>query len=254
MYATFYCTHSIGPLIHITGLRPVRVTGFESKMMKRHIEIGSKSGQFGIEMIELENGGIIKSIHGGLYKNSIWYTVYGSKGRMETGREDAQNGDVHVLYVNTDKEEGDYASGELISYNPKNEQAAAAFGHGGSDFYSMYNFIEKILGNENADTIDVYEALDMFLPGLFAYRSVLAGGVPVDIPDMRNKEIREKYRNDVQCTDAAVAGDQYIPVFSQGNPEIKPEVYEKMRKMWEIESGSNAGYAKAAFTQGGGET
>ena len=252
MYATFYCTHSIGPLIHITGLRPVRVTGFESKMMKRHIEIGSKSGQFGIEMIELENGGIIKSIHGGLYKNSIWYTVYGSKGRMETGREDAQNGDVHVLYVNTDKEEGDYASGELVSYNPKNEQAAAAFGHGGSDFYSMYNFIEKILGNENADTIDVYEALDMFLPGLFAYRSVLAGGVPVDIPDMRNKEIREKYRNDVQCTDAAVAGDQYIPVFSQGNPEISPEIYAKMREKWELESGANAGYAKAAFTQGSG--
>lgn len=252
MYATFYCTHSIGPLIHITGLRPVRVTGFESKMMKRHIEIGSKSGQFGIEMIELENGGIIKSIHGGLYKNSIWYTVYGSKGRMETGREDAQNGDVHVLYVNTDKEEGDYASGELISYNPKNEHAAAAFGHGGSDFYSMYNFIEKILGNENGDTIDVYEALDMFLPGLFAYRSVLAGGVPVDIPDMRNKEIREKYRNDVQCTDAAVAGDQYIPVFSQGNPEISPEIYAKMREKWEIESGANAGYAKAAFTQGSG--
>lgn len=254
MYATFYCTHSIGPLIHITGLRPVRVTGFESKMIKRHIEIGSKSGQFGIEMIELENGGIIKSIHGGLYKNSVWYTVYGSKGRMETSREDAQKGDVHLLYVNTDKEEGDYASGELISYNPQNEQAAAAFGHGGSDFYSMYNFIEKILGNENADTIDVYEALDMFLPGLFAYRSVLNGGIPMQIPDLRNKEEREKYRNDVMCTDPVVAGDQYIPVFSQGNPEIKPEVYEKMRKMWEIESGSNAGYAKAAFTQGGGET
>ena len=34
-------------------------------------------------------------------------------------------------------------------------------------------------GERNADTIDVYEALDMFLPGLFAYRSILAGGIQV---------------------------------------------------------------------------
>lgn len=250
MYATFYCTHSIGPLIHITGLRPVSVTGFESKMIKRHLDVGSKSGQFGIEMIELENGGIIKSIHGGLYKNSIWYSVYGSKGRMETAREDAKAGDVRILYVNSDKEECDYASAELKSYRPENEQAAAAFGHGGSDFYSMYHFIEKILGNEDADTIDIYEALDMFLPGMFAYRSVLNGGVPMEIPNLRNKEEREKYRNDVMCTDPNVAGDQYIPVFSKGNPEIDPAVYEKMRQMWEKESGGSCGYAKAAFEQG----
>lgn len=37
----------------------------------------------------------------------------------------------------------------------------------------MYHFTEKILGNPEADTIDVYEALEMFLPGMFAYRSIL---------------------------------------------------------------------------------
>ncbi|MBO5111205.1 MAG: hypothetical protein J6D21_10895 [Clostridia bacterium] len=65
-------------------------------------------------MVTLENGGIVKSVHGNLYKNSIWYTMYGSKGRMECGREDA---------------------------------------------------------------------MDMFLPGMFAYRSILAGGVPMQIPN-----------------------------------------------------------------------
>ena len=29
MYATFYCTHSIGPMLTITGRRPVQVVGFE---------------------------------------------------------------------------------------------------------------------------------------------------------------------------------------------------------------------------------
>jgi predicted dehydrogenase len=32
MYSTFYCTHSFGPIRHITGLRPVSVVGFEGTM------------------------------------------------------------------------------------------------------------------------------------------------------------------------------------------------------------------------------
>lgn len=250
MYATFYCTHSIGPLIHITGLRPVSVVGFESKKNKRNVEIGAKSGLFGIEMIELENGGIIKSIHGGLYENSIWYTVYGSKGRMETGREDAETGGVHTLYVHKDEEEGAYSTGKLENYNPKNSELADKYGHGGSDFYSMYNFIEKIRGNKDADTIDVYEALDMFLPGMFAYRSVLNGGITMQIPNLRNKEERDKYRDDVLCTDEKVAKEKVLPVFSQGNPEIPQETYDKMRNMWIEENRTNTGYVSHVYNQG----
>lgn len=41
----------------------------------------------------------------------------------------------------------------------------------------MWNCIEHLRGNPEADVIGVYEALDMFLPGLFAYFSVLAGGM-----------------------------------------------------------------------------
>ena len=70
MYANFYCTHSIGPLIHMTGLRPRKVVGFEGTQIERNVRTGAKGGSFGIEMITLENGGIIKSLHGGLYKGS----------------------------------------------------------------------------------------------------------------------------------------------------------------------------------------
>ena len=30
-YSTFYCTHSIGPILSMTGLRPVKVSGFETQ-------------------------------------------------------------------------------------------------------------------------------------------------------------------------------------------------------------------------------
>ena len=235
-YANFYCTHSIGPLIHITGLRPVKVTGFESPMIERKIRCGGKSGLFGMEMIELENGGIIKSIHGDLYKNSIWYTVYGSKGRAETAREDAEQDDVSRLYLNVDAYSGEYPKEKSIkNYCPKREldEKASGYGHGNSDFYTMYNFVRKIQGYEDADTIDVYEALDMFLPGLFAYFSVLDGGVPKDIPNLRNASERDAFRNDTRCTDPKAAGDQLLPCFSKGNPEIPASVYESVRRKWE---------------------
>ena len=251
MYSTFYCTHSLGPIIHMTGLRPVSVTGFESTKNERNLRGGSKSGQFGIEMVTLENGGIVKSIHGGLYKDSIWYTAYGSKGRMECGREIRGTGHIHKLYVHKDEESGAYKTGTYYDVEPKNEIEAdvSGFGHGGSDFYSMYHFIERILGDENADTIDVYEALDMFLPGMFAYRSILKGGIPMEIPNLRDKSERDKWRNDTSCTDPKTAGDMLLPTFSKGTPEIDKSVYKKMADMWADECARKEGYIKAALNQ-----
>jgi len=234
MFSSFYCTHSLGPIIHMTGLRPVKVTGFEGLKNERQLNKGKRTGAFAVEMVELENGGIVKSIHGGLYKNSIWYTVYGSKGRMESAREDAELGDVHHIYINADEYSGEYGPNKVDAYKvpaqfPGLEEE---MGHGGSDFYTMYNFMEKILGNENADVIDVYEAMDMFLPGIFAYRSVLAGGIPMEIPNLRDKAVREQYRNDTACTDPKVAGDQLLPSCSTGDPEVADEVYDRIRDLW----------------------
>ena len=232
MYANFYCTHSIGPLIHITGLRPVQVTGFESKKSERKIRGGSKSGLFGMELIELENGGIIKSIHGDLYKDSIWYSVYGSLGRMETAREDTVENSIGKVYLNFDAYDAEYNGGHKSGYYPEREfdEIAKGFGHGNSDFYTMYNFVSKVQGIESADTVDVYEALDMFLPGMLAYRSVLNGGIPMEIPNLRNKEEREKWRNDTACTDPKTAGEMLLPVFSAGNPDIPDSIYEDVKE------------------------
>ena len=254
MYSTFYCTHSLGPIIHATGLRPVSVTGFEGTKMERHLRVGSKSGEFGIEMVTLENGGIIKSIHGSLYKSSIWYSMYGSKGRMETAREDAKSGDFYQLYVNFDEFSGEYGPEKLESYRPAPEFPGdpERFGHGGSDYSCMYYFVERVRGDENADIIDVYEAMDMFLPGMFAYRSILDGGIPKEIPNLRDKKVRELWRNDTACTDPKVAGDMLLPTSSLGTPEIDDAVYDHVKELWKEEcQRKEGGYRNLAFTQGG---
>ena len=156
MYATYYCTHSIGPIIHMTGLRPVSVIGIEGKLNERSLRTGRKGSTWGIEMITLENGAIVKSIHGGLYKYSNYYSLYGNKGRLETGREDAGLGGIDRIYVNADEYPGGYETAKLETYrmSERNEKEKT-FGHGGSDFWSMYHFIRKIRGEKDADIIDV---------------------------------------------------------------------------------------------------
>ena len=232
MSAFFYSTHSIGPLIHITGLKPVKVTGFEMPYNNRMARMGAKAGWGSLIIITLENGAVIKSLHGvGPSKNSVWFSVYGSLGTAESRREAAE-GDC-AIYTDLDEFEGENAD-RKNKYTPKDEfsERAEAAGHGGSDFFTMWHFVSKILGDENAEIIDVYEALDMFLPSLLAYRSVLAGGVSMDVPNFRNLAEREKYRRDFACTDPKVAGDMLQPSYSKGNPYVPSEVYEKLRKAY----------------------
>ena len=233
MYATYYCTHSAGPLIHISGLRPVSVTAFEMPFNERMKRMGAKAGSAAVEMITLENGAVIKSLHGvGCSRNSIWYSVYGSEGRLESAREDAEVGGVGRIYTNLTKRNPNKLP---HTYEPKdvNSDVAMNSGHGGSDFYTVYNFVRKIKGDETADIIDVYEAMDMFLPGIMGYQSILKGGVPVEIPNLRDPAVREQYRNNTACTDPKVAGDQLLPSYSKGNPDIEPAIYDYWKEKWE---------------------
>ena len=253
MYSTYYCTHSIGPLIHATGLRPVSVVGFEGTAnLEKRRSNGSKSGKFAMELITLENGGIIRSVHGGLYVNSVWFSMYGTKGTMECGREQLKDsGHLYRIYVKADEFVGEYADRPMESYEPEREfdELAKKFGHEGSDFYCMWHFVEKIRGNKEADIIDVYEAMDMFLPGMFAYRSILTGNIPVEIPNLRDKSVREVWRNDTACTDPKVAGDMLWPTCSTGTPKIDPSVYEMVKKKWEESQAKGVNiYAKEAFS------
>lgn len=244
MYSTFYCTHSIGPIVHITKQRPVSVIGIEGTKNERNLQVGAKGGSFGVAMISFENGAIMKNINGCfLNGNSIWYSIYGSKGKIESEREGKNFRGVSAINAAL---EGEGA----LNYEVKGNEELAQYGHNGSDYFTVYNFIEAINGNENADIIDVYEALDMFLPGLFAYRSILEGGKKMVIPNLRNKEERDLYRNDIACVDSKVAGDKVLPTISTGTPKIDKAVYENAKEKWIDEFKRNEGYTKAAFTQG----
>ena len=198
----------------------------------------------------------MKSLHGDLYKGQTFFCLYGSRGRMESIREDVAHhaGELcgeNRIFVNADYVD---SQGNTITENEtyivQTSEDVQKSGHWGGDYIILTQFLNKIAGDDTADIIDVYEAADIFLPGLFAYRSVLAGGIPMQIPNFRDKAAREAYRNDTACVDPKVAGDMLIPSFSLGNPEIPEEVYRQQKACWEREVAEKTGYVHAAIVQG----
>jgi len=230
---TFYCTHSLGPVMMMTGARPVQVVGFENPPLDCFFELGHPGGHAsGIEMVTMDNGAVIHSVHGPLKCEppEVKYNVYGAKGAMR-----GQGGQVYFY-----REGEHYGQGESQQYAPEKFVALdKALGsgvdtHGGSDFYPTHCFIEKILGRPDGQwSIDVYQAVDMGICGILAYRSILNGNQPVKVPNLRNPEERDAYRNDHACTNPAVAGDQLVPQSHHPDIEIPDSTYEHVKEIWE---------------------
>lgn len=237
MSAFYYCTHATGPLIRMSGQRPVKVSGFEFPYNDKMFSMGALGAPFGVEIITLENGGLIKCMQGvGPVKNSLWFSCMGDRGMLETQRNLEGDEGVSKLYMKADKvlgsDDGEYSD---LNLSDGLSEEADGFDHGGGDYYLMYNACQAVRGNKQADVVGIYEALDMFLPGMFAYFSALDGGKPQDIPDLRNPAERERFRNDTRCTDPAVAGSQLIPSNTKGNPDIPNEIYESLKQKLEAD-------------------
>ena len=230
---TFYCTHSLGPILTITGRRPVQVVGFENPPIEEFYHLGHAGGHAsGIEMVTLDNGATVKSIHGPLKREPahVDYEVFGTRGYLGNTPDDQ----VRVYRESERTCEGTnetYMPQPFVS--PDLRKSSGIEGHGGSDFYATHFFIEKILGRPDGDwAIDVYKAVDMGMCGILAFHSILGGNIPVKVPDLRNKSERDAYRNDNACTDPAVAGDQLIPCSSYPERFIDKAEAAALRDRW----------------------
>lgn len=228
MPSTFYCTHAIGPILYMTGLRPVRVVGFESPCMPFMRNLGTASGTLGCQMLVLENGAFMKSLQFNIkHPEHSHYQLNGELGGLK------ELGGRLSAYI---EEPGHNCAGRHEGYVPEfTEAEAAKTGHGGGDYFTTYYFIRAILGDEDAKkkSIDVYRACDMSIPGILAYRSILEGNTPQHVPDFRIKEERDKYREDTFCTFPEAAGDMLVSNNAYGDDEIPDEVFDEVRRRWQ---------------------
>lgn len=231
--STFYCTHSIGPILFSSGRRAVNVVGMETQRMPHMAKVGARSGSAAMEIMQLDNGGMAKSCNGNYRREyNAEYRFICENGTVEA--DPYSFGTIQVYTANEGSKSYDRNSYQLPYVFdgfeiPKQADQKNLFA--GANTYMINAFIQAILGNEDAKkyVIDVYRALDMSLPGLLAYRSILNGSNAVKVPDFRNKEDRELYRNDNCSTDASVSsGDELLPSNRSGFVDVEDEVYERV--------------------------
>ena len=52
------------------------------------------------------------------------------------------------------------------------------------EYFEMRGFVDSII-NDTKPPIDVYDAMDLTVPGLVSEESIANGGKPVEVPDFR---------------------------------------------------------------------
>ena len=181
----YYNTHSLGPVMQITGLRPESVTAFH---VDHHLpgfiptHCGSRMAP---SLIHMSNGGVIRNLIGTSSCDTHAKRIWGTRAFLDfTG-----NCQVRI---------GSSGHGRILNVKPEWPMLgdlADTMGHGGGDFWELYYFAREILTGEKAPW-DVYSACDVTAVGILAERSELNNGAPQRIPNFRNKEDRDLFRND----------------------------------------------------------
>ena len=183
----YYATHSLGPLMQITGLRPVRVSALPEAVPLPGYLPDSGMSKPCPSIIEMSNGGLMRNLTGaatGDYHDGK--RIWGTRAAAESLG--------HDLIIKTG------AAGKSMDLRVQPEwpalaEIASTAGHGGGDFWELYYFARQIFTGEEAPW-NIYKACDVTLAGIMAVRSQASDGIPVEIPDFRKKEVRDCYRND----------------------------------------------------------
>ena len=234
--STFYCTHSIGPLMFVSGRRAVNVVGMETQLMPHMSKVGARSGSAAVELMQFDNGAAAKSMNGNYRRDySADYRFIAENGTVETNI--YSFGELRISKANNESSnykvyfiKPPYFFNEIPLYSYKDLSDMNTFEI--ADVYLINIFIQTLLGNDAAKKymIDVYRALDMSTVGLLAYRSILNNSNSVKVPDLRNEEERNLWRNDNCSTDASLSfGKDLLPSCKSGFVEVDDSVYKKIQ-------------------------
>ncbi len=234
MPVTYYCTHSIAPLMAITNTMPVTVSGFAVPVPDDYPKPLLKHGgdMAGIIMCRMDNGAIFRLLQTGLPGHSIWYRLHGTWGLMETVRGPGYwgPGAIRVVHDEWDIRKDQVPEKVYFPQFPRWARAAATAEHGGGDFFTNRYFAEAMRAGEQP-YLNVYRGVAMSCVGILAWKSVLAGGAPFRVPDFTRESSRKAYSND-RWTPFALDDPKRPPTASRGEPTIDPKGLAQARKVW----------------------
>lgn len=194
---SYYVTHSLAPLMYITGAVPKRVTAMAVySPFEEEKTVVSPVADRAAVMTTLNDDGSVFKFTGcaafGAHGNS--YRICGQKGQIENLRGTDEK--IMLRYNSWQIPEG---MEEVNCYKPEwnvdEKEMAEAAGHGGSDFFVVKEFFDCIRENRKP-VFDEFFATTMASVAILGHRSLLEKGMPYDIPDFRNEEDCKKWEND----------------------------------------------------------
>ena len=186
--STYYLTHSLAPLMFMTGTMPKTVNAlsvFAPEQNERKLRYAADATA--AMLCGMDNGSVFRitgwATFGG---GGDWYRLGCSSGSLETVR--GEMNDVRIVEDN----------GEVNVFTTEWEKfgdLAAKTGHGGGDFWALYEFAQSI-ENNTEPYFNIEKALAMASVGLLGWRSCLEKGRQYDIPDFSREEDCKLYEND----------------------------------------------------------
>ena len=184
----YYNTHSLGPMMHITKLRPTRVTALPSTPTLAGYTLNADEGMGGVtpSLINMSNGAVVRNLMGATTNDTHQQRLWGTLGSAEI-----INGTLSLRLGAS----GHSPKFPVIPHWDELGELAQKTGHGGGDFWTLYYFARHILEGAPA-FFDVFKAADCTIPGILAYRSSIEDGKPYEVPDFRDAKGRDAYRND----------------------------------------------------------
>ena len=194
---SYYITHSLGPLMYITGASPTRITALPVfSPTPPDMLMGYAVGDRAAIITSLNDDDSVFRMTGcaafGGHEHS--YRVCGVSGQAENLRDNS--GRVLLRYNEWEVPKGKSASQiYLPEWQDKDEALIDEKRHGGGDFFMFREFFTCIREGTRP-FFDVYRATTMSSVAILSHRSLLECGVPYDIPDFHRPEDRERYRED----------------------------------------------------------
>ena len=222
--STYYITHSLGPVMNMTGATPKRVTAFAMYApLPDGVPSASHNADQAANITTLNDDGSVFRItacaHYGAHHNA--YRVCGTKGQIENVR--GMDKKVMLRYNEWDRPEG--ADTEKLytpSWNDRDEELIRKSGHGGSDYLTVRTFVECVeAGKQPPHPFDIYSATVMSSVAILGHRSVMENGKTLDVPDFSRAEDQTLYENDYLTPFWGENGEEpTLPCCS--HPDYKP--------------------------------
>lgn len=228
---TYYLTHSLAPLMYITGTRPKRVTALPifAPNEKSHSMVGDCAS---IMTTLNENDSVFR-----FFGHSSWgyeensYRFCGEYGQVENVRGDESK--IMLAYNEWNKPEGkEKVNFYMAEWAEEDKEIASQLGHAGGDFFVIRAFLQTIRG-EIENPFDVYFATTLASVAILAHRSQLENGAPYDIPDFRKEDDRQKWENDHLTPFWEGDVPPSIPCCSHPDYQPSDEAIEWFQAAWE---------------------